>query len=112
MKCVNCGVDIVALDASAWMHAPMLSDPPCCDDPAPAVDFADAAITVHRMTYAIPYSDEQLMDEGVIPDTRPPAPPVPWRLRARRKIRSAVAAGRMRIGSWIAGVDLNRECEC
>lgn len=112
MKCANCSVDIIADAEGDWMHLPTMADPPCCSDPAPAFDFGDGPIVVHRTTYAIPFSDEQLMDEGLIPDTRPPAPPVPRRVRMRRRLCAAFATARMRAGSWVAGVDLDRECEC
>jgi hypothetical protein len=36
-------------------------------------------------------------------------PPVPWRRRLRWGIQSRWAALRYRLGSWIAGVDLDPE---
>lgn len=49
--------------------------------------------------------NELLMDYGVIPDTRPPRPPLPWRWRAKRKLRAcreqaARIAYRAIAGDW------------
>lgn len=56
-------------------------------------------------------SDDALMDAGVIPDTRPPAPPPSWRTRLRwRWWKWRERAGRA-VGTWIAGVDLREDDE-
>lgn len=49
--------------------------------------------------------DELLMDAGLIPDTRPPRPPLPWRWRLRNKIadlreRTAQRAYKIIAGEW------------
>jgi hypothetical protein len=74
-------------------------------------DPSDATpIQARKYAGLLPVSVEQLMDEGLIPDTRPPVH-IPRRTRARRWIRSTAAGARLRAGSWIAGVDLDHECE-
>jgi hypothetical protein len=47
----------------------------------------------------IQVSDELLMDQGLIPDTRPPVPPPPWRTR----LCWWVEGRRERVGEIIAG---------
>ncbi len=47
----------------------------------------------------IQVSEEVLMDQGLIPDTRPPLPPPPWRTR----LRWWVEVRRERLGEIIAG---------
>jgi hypothetical protein len=37
----------------------------------------------------------------------PPPPPIPWRRRLRWRLRARWDAFRLRLGSWVAGVDLN-----
>lgn len=49
---------------------------------------------------------EQAMDEGLIPDTRPPVRISRWR-RLRWTIAERWANLRLRLGSRIAGIDLN-----
>lgn len=62
-------------------------------------------IVVTKTSAILPMSDDQLMDAGIIPDTRPPVR-IPWRRRARwRWLAWRERAGR-RVGGWIAGVDL------
>lgn len=60
---------------------------------------------VYRHAMYLPVSEDLLMDEGVIPDTRPPLK-VGWRTRFRWWLSSS----RERFGRWlggkIAGVDL------
>lgn len=60
----------------------------------------------------IPVSLDMLMNEGLIPDTRPPAPPAPWRRRLRSRISSAVWRARTRISNRIAGRGPDDECDC
>lgn len=59
----------------------------------------------------IPVSDELLMDEGIIEDTRRVPPySVPTRMsRVRLYTSRFVVRFRRRLGSWIAGVDLYDE---
>jgi hypothetical protein len=71
----------------------------------------DPLITVRKLGAHLPVSAGQLMDEGLIPDTRPPAPRPPPHRRTAARARAAVAAARIRAGSWVAGVDLDHECE-
>jgi hypothetical protein len=70
----------------------------------------ETLISVRKVGALLPVPVEALMDEGLIPNTRPPVR-IPRRTRARRWIRSTVAGARLRAGSWIAGVDLDHECE-
>lgn len=49
--------------------------------------------------------NELLMDYGLIPDTRPPRPPTPWRWRLRNKLgdwreRAARRAYKIIAGDW------------
>jgi hypothetical protein len=37
----------------------------------------------------------------------PPPQPIPWRRRLRWRLRARWDAFRLRLGSWVAGVDLN-----
>lgn len=64
-----------------------------------------AEFMVVKQSAVLPVSDELLMDEGVIPDTRPPLK-VGWRTR----FRWWLSPSRERFGRWlggkIAGVDL------
>jgi len=60
-------------------------------------------VTKSAMTIEVP--DELLMDYGVIPDTRPPLPPAPWRWRIRNRIsdwreQAARVAYRIIAGDW------------
>jgi hypothetical protein len=43
-------------------------------------------LIVHKVTGYVVASEELLMDCGVIPDTRPPPPPTPWRVKLRRRV--------------------------
>jgi hypothetical protein len=54
----------------------------------------------------IPVSNEWLMDEGLIPDTRPPVV-YTRRQRLRWAAQARVRALRLIVGSWIAGEDLD-----
>lgn len=49
--------------------------------------------------------DELLMDCGVIPDTRPPRPPLPWRWRLRNRVASVREKLAYRAFRAIAGYD-------
>lgn len=46
-------------------------------------------LLIQKDAVYIPVSEELLMDFGVIPDTRPPRPPVPWHRRLRWKLSAA-----------------------
>ena len=63
-------------------------------------------ITVIKHAAYLPFSDEQLMDAGVIPDTRPPVH-IPWRSRLRWRISERRERVGRKVGGWIAGVDLS-----
>lgn len=52
-------------------------------------------ITVHKVEGYIPISEELLMDEGAIPDTRPKV-----KIRWRTRLRWRVNHGRERFGLW------------
>lgn len=64
---------------------------------------------VKKFGYVMPVSNETLIDHGLIPDTRPHYVPTPVPLRER--IRARVEQWRMQVGSWIAGTDLDHECD-
>lgn len=61
--------------------------------------------SVTKLGGYIEVPDELLMAYGLIPDTRPPLPPTPWRWRAKQQIRAwreqaARAAYRVIAGYW------------
>lgn len=64
----------------------------------------DLSLTVRKMTTYWPMSTEEAMEHGLIPDTRPPAPAVPWHRRARWAVSNTIVAARLRLGRWIAGI--------
>jgi hypothetical protein len=72
----------------------------------------DVEITFDVKKYGAytPVSDELLMDAGVIEDTRTPKTFAEYfptrRARLRWRLSLKVAGLRLRLGSWIAGVDL------
>lgn len=63
-------------------------------------------LTVTKYGAYVPITDDMAMDYGLIPDTRPPVR-YSRRLRLRWWRQRKVDAVRMRVGSWIAGVDLS-----
>jgi hypothetical protein len=63
----------------------------------------DRPITAQKIGHTMIVSDELLMDEGLIEDTRP-TPPL--RRRVKWKMLRRVTDARLAIGSWIAGVEL------
>jgi hypothetical protein len=64
----------------------------------------DREIHVTKAVSFVSLSDELAMEYGLIPDTSPPVVlPLRWRIRIR------INALRMRLGSWVAGVDLRDE---
>ena len=46
-------------------------------------DYTEQLLIPEKFAMRLEISDELLMDYGLIPDTRPPRPPVPWRTRLR-----------------------------
>ena len=63
-------------------------------------------VRILKAATIIQVPDELLMDAGVIPDTRPPRPPLPWRTRLRYRIgdwRESLARRAYRI---IAGYEV------
>lgn len=60
--------------------------------------FGEFLLNARKAGGYILVSDEQLMDAGMIPDTRAPYP-LSWRMRVRLK----VALWRIRLGEIIAG---------
>ncbi len=72
----------------------------------------DRELIVNKIGSYMPISDELAMEYGLIPDTRPPVV-VTRRDRLRQRVRWAVARLRrrlgIRVGSWIAGEDLNSD---
>jgi hypothetical protein len=67
-------------------------------------------LTVTKLSAVIQVPDELLMDAGIIPDTRPPRPPLPWRWRMRNRIggwREIIARWAFKI---IAGYEVP-DCE-
>lgn len=60
--------------------------------------------TVRKIGYSMPISDELAMEYGLIPDTRPPAPPPSWRQRMRWQLQRAVRPVRLRLAARIGGV--------
>jgi hypothetical protein len=76
----------------------------------PAVE-EQTVIRVTKLGAQLPVTTDTLMDEGIIPDTRPARPRrtptrvTSWTL-ARSRARTVVAGVRLRLGGWVAGVDL------
>ena len=66
----------------------------------------EPALTARETGMIIPISHEQLMDCGLIPDTRPPLH-IPWRRRLRWAIHERIRQTRLHVGSWIAGEPLD-----
>jgi hypothetical protein len=66
--------------------------------------WGDREITVIKMGGYMPISDELAMEYGLIPDTRPPVV-----IPRRQRIRNRVDELRLRLGSWVAGVELRDE---
>lgn len=65
----------------------------------------NAEHNARKVSAIIEVPDELLMDYGLIPDTRPPRPPTPWRWRLRNRIagwreQSARLAYRAIAGEW------------
>jgi len=73
------------------------------DLPEPSPDAKPIKVCKHAAY--VPVSDWDLMDAGVIPDTRPPAPKPTRRQRLRTWRREKTTKARRRIGLWIAGID-------
>lgn len=65
-------------------------------------------INVQKWGAFLPFSEEMLMDHGLIEDTRPVYVPSRW-----QRVKNARAAWshsvRMKIASWIAGFDVEEE---
>jgi hypothetical protein len=66
----------------------------------------DPDLKVRTIATLIPVSTEDAMDLGLIPDTRPPAV-CTRRQRLRWAVWNGVRRLRLRLGSWIAGQDLD-----
>jgi hypothetical protein len=65
---------------------------------------------VHKASTYMPVSCCQMTDStGVNHCKHPPPPPIPWRTRLRWRIRSRWDGLRLRLGSWVAGRDLDEE---
>lgn len=64
------------------------------------------SLNVIRHSGFITVSDGQLMDLGVIPDTRPPVH-IPWQARLRWCWSAWRERVGRKVGGWIAGVDLS-----
>lgn len=52
-------------------------------------------LTIHKTAAYMPVSEDVLMDEGVIPDTRPPV-----KIRWRTRLRWRTTTARERLGLW------------
>lgn len=66
-----------------------------------------AAIAIQKAQGWIPVSCCLMTDAtGENHCDHPAPPPPPWRLRAKWRIQSWWSSLRMRVGSWVAGVDL------
>lgn len=69
------------------------------------MDAGQPHITVTKHSAYILASTDLLMDEGVIPDTRPPRPPPPWRTRLRWRLAALRDHVALRAYQFIAGHD-------
>lgn len=73
---------------------------------SPASD--EFALEVRKLTAFMPVSCCVITDAtGKNHCEHPPPPPLPWHTRARWRLRSWWSGLRMRVGSWVAGVDLD-----
>lgn len=69
--------------------------------------------TVRKYSAYLPMSLEQAMDAGLLTEDEAraqgwtPPPPIPRWTRMRWRLHAARDRARLRIGSWIAGVDLD-----
>jgi hypothetical protein len=61
-------------------------------------------IKVNKMAAYMAMSEGQMMDLGLIPDTRPPAPRPSCRRRARWKVAELVRPVRLRLAARLGGV--------
>ena len=52
-------------------------------------DGSSEPLIARKLAATIEVPDELLMDYGVIPDTRPPRPPLPWHWRVKWKVQAA-----------------------
>lgn len=75
-------------------------------EPLPPSEFR----SVVKMSAHIPVSCCHLTDAtGENHCEHPPPPPIPWRRQLRWRVQSWWSGRRMRLGSWVAGVDLDRD---
>lgn len=61
--------------------------------------------SVHKIRAYLQTSDDQATEYGLIPDTRPPLPPPPWRRRVRAWARARSRPVRLRLAARLADVD-------
>lgn len=71
----------------------------------PSAEPEGEPLIVRKLSSVIEVPDELLMAYGVIPDTRPPLPPTPWRWRLRNRVsnwreRTARRAYKVIAGYW------------
>lgn len=76
------------------------------DEDCPAATAEGPRIEVKKIAAYFPMSNELAMEYGLIPDTRPPVV-IPWRRRVRWAAQARVRRARLRVGSWVAGEDLD-----
>lgn len=63
-------------------------------------------LSVKKIPTFVPVTVEQLVDVGLMEDTRPPVR-YPWHVRLRSALAWRVLRVRWRVGGWVAGVDLD-----
>lgn len=91
-------------DAEKWLDEQDRLRAQLGGDPAEP-DGGALPLVARKLVSYIEVPDELLMDAGLIPDTRPPRPPLPWRHRLRSKVsdwreRAARRAYKIVAGDW------------
>lgn len=86
-------------DAAAKLDATLLPD-------GMTAEYDRTPLTVRKIAHLMDVPEGLLMDEGVIPDTRPPVH-ISWRSRMSWRFSAWRERVRRRVGGWIAGVDLS-----
>lgn len=94
-RCTACGTEFC-------VHC----DPERVDEQCPAAPQPEPMFDVKYYAAHIPVSNELLMDYGLLPDTRPPTV-YTRRQHLRWAAQARVRRIRLRLGSWVAGEDLD-----
>ena len=74
--------------------------------------YAPEDVTIVKSAAYLPISNELAMEYGLIPDTRPPAPPIPWWRRLRYRTWRWRDAAALKLYRLVAGHDPEVDCDC